>query len=110
MKRRYAVLRASEWHKVYDDRVTNYLRTDGFHPTDGIRTDHGEFIKVDTPDDEILSKNKYYLMTLEELPDRPRATAGQPEPYIEFIEDRRKRDNGDITVPSPGARMFRGTK
>jgi hypothetical protein len=106
--RKYTVLRVNAWFKHFDDTTINYLTTDGFHPTEGIRTAPGEYIKVETPDDEVFQKNKSYLMTLEELPDMPRATGGNPRPYEDFIEERRRRDENKI-VPAAG-RIFRGIK
>lgn len=103
MQKKYAVLRVEEWRKRFGDTTLNLLRTDGFHSTDGIQTDHGEHIQVSTPDEQTFERNKYYLMTIEELPDMPEPSTGRR--YDELIAGRRARDNG--ASPVKPARKFR---
>lgn len=103
MQKKYAVLRVEEWRKRFEETTTNLLRTDGFHSTDGILTDHDEYIRVSTKDEQTFEKKKYYLMTIEELPDMPEPSDGRR--YDKLIAERRAQDNGATSVKP--ARKFR---
>lgn len=112
MQKKYAVLRVDEWRKrAFSESTDNYLKTDGFHSTDGISTGLNETtmtkIVVSTKDEQAFEKDKYYLMTIEELPDLPEPTSGDfhGRRYGRLIDDRRAQDCG-MTPVKPG-RKFR---
>lgn len=112
MQKKFAVLRVDEWRKrSHSDTTYNYLKTDGFHSTDGIHTGLSETtmtnIVVSTPDEQTFEKDKYYLMTIEELPDMLEPTSGDfhGRRYGKLILDRKAQADG--ASPVKPARKFR---
>lgn len=112
MQKKYAVLRVDEWRKSpHSDSTENFLKTDGFHDRDGIHTGLIETtitkIVVSTPDEQTFEKNKYYLMTIEELPDMAEPTSGEfhGRRYAQLIMNRKAQDNGAVSLKP--SRKFR---